>query len=61
MANHVEGLQRRFFPAKLKAEGDDAIVITLLGVAQLARPWGRDKDGCLKIEQDDLKILSFLN
>ena len=32
-----------------------------LGVAQPARASGGDKNGCLKIEQKDLEILSFLN
>jgi hypothetical protein len=30
MANHAGDLQSRFFPAKLEAEGDDAIFNTLL-------------------------------
>jgi len=30
MPNHAEVLQRRFFPAKLETEGDDAIFNTLL-------------------------------
>ena len=33
MPNHAEVLQRRFFPAKLETEGDDAIFNTLLGLA----------------------------
>ena len=32
MPNHAGVLQSRFFPAKLEAEGDDAIFNTLLGV-----------------------------
>lgn len=32
-----------------------------IGVTQPARAWGCDKDSCLKIEQEDLEILSFLN
>ena len=31
MPNHAGVLQSRFFPAKLEAEGDDAIFNTLLG------------------------------
>lgn len=30
MPNHAGVLQRRFFPAKLETEGDDAIFNTLL-------------------------------
>lgn len=37
---HAGVLQRRFFPAKLEAEGDDAFSNTLLGVADPPMAWG---------------------
>lgn len=36
MPNHAGVLQRRFFPAKLETEGDDAIFNTLLELILLA-------------------------
>jgi hypothetical protein len=38
MPNHAGVLQRRFFPAKLETEGDDAIFNTLL-VREQDDPW----------------------